>query len=249
MEEEQLTLKNDILFKTFFSRKGNEKFLQEFLSALLKVNITKIEIQRDASLERLAVDEKLGVLDIRAVVENKTIVSIEMQVKDEKNIIKRSGFYGSKEMSAQVKKKEKYKEIKNVIMVNILGFNLTKYEEYISWGIAVLEKHREYELNTGIKYCYIELPKFRKSKPDMNLKINQWLAFIDYQNRGWVEMSKEKNETIKEAAEEFEYLTGEEEVKRIAFLHEKWERDYLSAIDDAKEERRSQAEYKKLQKK
>ena len=58
MEEEQLTLKNDILFKTFFSRKGNEKFLQEFLSALLKVNITKIEIQRDASLERLAVDEK-----------------------------------------------------------------------------------------------------------------------------------------------------------------------------------------------
>ena len=30
MEEEQLTLKNDILFKTFFSRKGNENFLQEF---------------------------------------------------------------------------------------------------------------------------------------------------------------------------------------------------------------------------
>lgn len=121
-------------------------------------------------------------------------------------------------------------------MVNILGFNLTPYKEYVSKGITVLEQHREYLINTGIEYYYIELPKFRSSKPNIEEKLNQWLAFIDYRNRGMIEMAKEKNEVIKEAEKELEYLTGEEEVRRMAFLHEKWEMDYISGVEDAREE-------------
>lgn len=37
----KLNLKNDIIFKTFFSTKGNEKFLIDFLNALLKIEIKK----------------------------------------------------------------------------------------------------------------------------------------------------------------------------------------------------------------
>ena len=33
----RLSLKNDIIFKTFFSRKGYEEFLIDFLEALLKI--------------------------------------------------------------------------------------------------------------------------------------------------------------------------------------------------------------------
>lgn len=33
-----MNLKNDIIFSTFFSRKGNEEFLIDFLEALLKRN-------------------------------------------------------------------------------------------------------------------------------------------------------------------------------------------------------------------
>ena len=125
-------------------------------------------------------------------------------------------------------------------MVNILGFNLTPYKEYVSKGITVLEQHREHIIDTGREYYYIELPKFRNSKPNLEEKLNQWLAFIDYRNRGMVEMAKEKNEVIKEAEKELEYLTGEEEVRRMAFLHEKWEMDYISGIEDAKDEARTE---------
>ena len=38
-QEKRLNLKNDVIFKTFFSRKGNEKFLIDFLNALLKIEI------------------------------------------------------------------------------------------------------------------------------------------------------------------------------------------------------------------
>ena len=41
------TLKNDTMFKEFFSRKSNEKFLKSFLSAVLNSNVTKIEVQKD----------------------------------------------------------------------------------------------------------------------------------------------------------------------------------------------------------
>ncbi len=50
-----------------------------------------------------------------------------------------------------------------------------------------------------MKEYYIQLPKFRKSNPDMNNKLNQWLALIDGEDRGKIEMAKQKNEVIKEA--------------------------------------------------
>lgn len=49
----ELNLKNDIIFKAFFSRKGNEKFLREFLEALLKIKIKKIAIKEEVNLEKL----------------------------------------------------------------------------------------------------------------------------------------------------------------------------------------------------
>jgi predicted transposase/invertase (TIGR01784 family) len=70
----------------------------------------------------------------------------------------------------------------------------------------------------------------------MDEKVNQWLAFIDDYDRGLVEMAEEKNETLKKARGEMEYLTGDEEVQRLAWLHEKWEMDRVSAIGYAKRE-------------
>ncbi len=60
----ELNLKNDIIFKAFFSRKGNEKFLIEFLEALLKIKIKKIAIKEEVNLEKLFAEEKGGRLDL-----------------------------------------------------------------------------------------------------------------------------------------------------------------------------------------
>ena len=45
MTKTKLNLKNDIIFKAFFSRKGNEEFLVDFLNALLKIEIKQILIR------------------------------------------------------------------------------------------------------------------------------------------------------------------------------------------------------------
>ena len=235
-QEKKYNLKNDVIFKTFFSRKGNEEFLIDFLSALLKIEITKIKIEQEVNLESLAQDEKGGRIDIQAELNNGIIVDIEMQLKDEKDIDKRTTYYAGKLLSKETKRGIEYKDIKQVIMINILNYEMLGFDEYVSETVTVLDKHRDYEIIKGIKWYFIELPKFRKTNPDMNEKLNQWLAFIDDYDRGLIEMAKKNNETIQKAKIEMDYLTGDEEVKRLAELHEKWEMDYNSAISNAKEE-------------
>jgi len=180
--------------------------------------------------------KKDGRLDIQAELNDGIIVNIEMQVKNNDDIEKRTMFYGAKTIATETKRGTEYKDIKQVILINILNYEMLGFDEYISETVTVLDKHREYEVIKGIKWYFIELPKFRKINPDMNEKLNQWLAFIDDYDRGLIEMAEEKNKTIEKARVEMNYLTGDEEVRRLAELREKWEMDYNSGIGRAKRE-------------
>ena len=45
----------------------------------------------------------------------------------------------------------------------------------------------------SLRYHFIELPKFRRAHPDLNNKLEQWLAFIDGINEEMVQMAIKKN--------------------------------------------------------
>ena len=77
----------------------------------------------------------------------------------------------------------------------------------------------------GIKWYFIELPKFRKKNPDLNDKIDQWICFIDESNKEAVKMAENKNKVLKKARKELDYLTGDAAVRRWAELRDKWEMD------------------------
>ena len=126
-------------------------------------------------------------------------------------------------------------------MINILDYEMLEFDEYVSETAIVLEKHREYEILKGIKWYFIELPKFRRANPDMNQKLNQWLAFIDDYNEEMIKMAEEKNKTLKKARVEMNYLTGDEAVQRLEELREKWEMDRVSGINYAKKEGKEEA--------
>ena len=110
------------------------------------------------------------------------------------------------------------------------------FEEYISETEIVLKEHRDYEMLKNMKWYFIELPKFRNAQVDMNDKLNQWLAFIDDYKGERAKMAEEKNDVIKKAKVEMNYLTGEEAERRLQWLREKWEMDYNSDMGQAKRE-------------
>ena len=232
----KFNLKNDIIFTAFFARKGNEEFLIDFLQSILKIEIKKIKIREEVNLEKLSVGEKGGRLDIQAELNEGIIVNIEMQMKNLHNIENRTTLYGAKVLAREEARGKNYNDIKNVIMINILNYELTRFEEYVSETVVVLDKHREYEIIKGMKWYFIELPKFRKAHPNMDEKLNQWLAFIDDNDRGKIKMAEKKNKTLEKARKEMTYLTGDEEIRRLAELREKWEMDWNSSMDYSKKE-------------
>ena len=237
MNNKKLNLKNDIIFKAFFGKKGNEEFLIDFLEALLKIKITKIEIQEDVNLEQLSVEEKGGRLDIQAILNDGVIANIEMQVRNNHNMEVRTTFYASKIMSRETSRGEDYRSIKKIILINILGYNMfKKYDEYIHKTAIVLDEHREEIVIDNIEWWFIELPKFRKTHKNINNKIEQWLLFLDDEEKELVKMAEEKNQTLQKAREEMNYLTGDAAVRRLAELREIWELDYNSDINYAKDE-------------
>ena len=211
-----LKMKDDIMFKAFFSKIGNEIFLKELLSAILGEDIKIKRVIHDARLEQLAKENKYGILDLEVELENKEIINVEMQLRDYNNIEERTTFYASKKISEQLNPSQDYKEIKKVIVIAILNYSFIDLPEYITDTIRVVKEHREYELNNKVRYIYIELEKFRRLNPDMKNVLNQWLAFLDMERGDLLEMAMKENEKIKEAVKNYNELTGNEEVKRLA---------------------------------
>ena len=85
----------------------------------------------------------------------------------------------------------------------------------------------------GIKWYFIELPKFRKKNPNMYDKIDQWICFIDDSNKEAVKMAEKNNVVLKKARKELNYLTGDAAVRRMAELREKWEMDEIAVKKNA----------------
>ena len=229
----KLVMKDDILFKVFFSR--NKGHLKSFLSAILGKKIKIKRVTHDARLEQLVKEMKYGILDLEVELENGEIVNVEMQVKDNKNIEKRTTFYASKKIVEQIEPKQNYDELKRVIIIAILNYNLTDLPEYLTETVRIIKGHEDYELNNEVKYYYIELEKFRKQEPDMSVELNQWLAFIDMERGDLLDMAKKENKEIKEAVEEYEVLTGDEEIKRLAEIRLMSKLEENSALATARE--------------
>lgn len=214
------SLKNDIVFKVFFGKKGNEKYLISFLEALLNIKIEKVEIIPEASLDFLSTEDKWGRLDIKATINDKEIINIEMQLENEHDMKKRTIFYGSRLVVEQLTKRDQYKELKPVILINILNFNLLDLPEYHTETVIVAKQNRDYEVITDIKYHFIELPKFRKAKPRLSNILECWLALIDSKDGGLIEMAKEKEPIIREAKKELEEILTSKQLRAILNFRE-----------------------------
>lgn len=232
----KLRMKDDIMFKAFFSRKENEIFLKDFISSILGEEIKIKKVIHDARLEQLAREQKYGILDLDVELESGELINIEMQLKDHKNIERRTTFYASKKISEQEGIGSFYENIKKVIIIAILDYNFIDLPEYLTKTVRVAKEHREYELNNLVEYYYIELEKFREQNPDMSDRLNQWLAFLDGERRDLLEMAKKENKLIDEADKRYNVLTGDEEVKRLAEIRLLSAMEEHSALETARQE-------------
>ena len=63
---------------------------------MLNQNITEVILENSTTIPKDMWDDKVGILDVKAKIDNKINCDIEMQVVDKKNVEKRILFYTSK---------------------------------------------------------------------------------------------------------------------------------------------------------
>ena len=101
--------KVDFVFKNIFGSPKHPKVLISFLNAVLKPTnkITSVEL-KGTEIGKQFIEDKYSRLDVRATTSNEEIINIEIQLKNEYNMIKRSLYYLSKMYEEQLGDGEDY---------------------------------------------------------------------------------------------------------------------------------------------
>ena len=217
---ELLKLKNDYTFKRVFGYTGNEEITKGLLNAILREEVTEVNLNCNTILERDLYDDKLGILDIRAKVNNAVDINIEMQLVDEKNIEKRVVFYLSKMYTQNLKQSHNYSELNKYISILFIDFELDRLKEipkYLTkWNIRE-ETYGKIKLTEVLELYIINLSKIDKYSE--NKILDTWVKFIS--NSEDLNMEN-ADESIKKAKEVLDEISEDEHEQYLAHLREKY---------------------------
>lgn len=173
-------IKNDIAFRKIFGNENKKEILISFLNAVLKLEGTKqiagIEILNPYQLARIA-GSKSTILDVRAKDKAGNSYIVEMQVTDKKGLDKRITFYSARGYASQLDTSENYYKLKPVIFIGILNFEYMQSANYLSRHLILDVETQEHKLK-DLEFSFIELPKFKKTKNELNTLIEKWVFFI-----------------------------------------------------------------------
>jgi len=240
----KITPKSDIIFKNIFGKEENVKLLESLLESILGEKVDVISTIKSKELDIKNIKDKVGVLDVQAILKDGTIVNIEMQNQEYEEYSKRVLFYVSKLISGQIKKKEKYKEIKDVISINILNYEIPWIKDYVSkYEINSINEKNE-KIN-GLIIYFIQLPRYEKERKllEKNIKyedivkskLDEWCVYFSYKNREVLKMVQVKNMDIEEAVKLYGELQERDDVVDLYFSRWLAEMDEEVRIECAEE--------------
>lgn len=247
-KQELLKPKIDVVFHSLF-RKGNERITKALITSITKEKIEDIELDNDRYIIGKYPEEKLGILDLKATLDNGTICDIEIQLADNKDTAERFLFYWSRIYSGQLVKGDDYGKLNKVIGIIILDYNFEKTKEIerisTKWKIKEVTTGKEIVLTDMLELYIIEIPKVKRIlEKEPNDKLAQWVQFLDNPNEKEVLKAMENNEEIREAMEELEEVSKIKQLRRIAELKDKAIRDEKNGLRHAKEEGLKEGERK-----
>jgi predicted transposase/invertase (TIGR01784 family) len=176
---------NDFAFKMAMGEPGCEEQLKSVLNAVLastrKIPIESLEIVENKTLTPDILGAKTSILDIRAKFGNGTKVNVEVQLKNEYNMDRRSLFYWAWEYTKGFEAGHDYRELRDVITVNILGYSLFPLSEFHTSFHLREDKHPELIVTSATELHFLEMPKFRRLR-DKDIEhdpLHRWLQYFD----------------------------------------------------------------------
>ena len=176
-----LDVKTDYAFKKVFGTLENKDILISFLNSVIVFkdslrikDLTIIDPYNIPMLEGM----KDSFVDVKAILDDDTIVIIEMQVLHHKAFDKRVLYNMAKNYSVQLNKNDDYHLLNPVIALSIVDFIMfDEFDKTIS-NFKLLEKEKFTTYSDDIELVFIELPKFKKELSDLKTIQEKFIYFI-----------------------------------------------------------------------
>ncbi len=236
MKKELLKPKIDVVFHALF-RQENKHLTEALVREILGENVKVIRTNIDRHIDISDPDQKLGIMDLRTELEGGIKCNIEIQLVEKTAQINRFLYYWASAYSEQMKRGGKYTELHKTISIIILDHEIRELEGIeelgTKWQIRD-EKTGKRILTNQLELVILEIPKAKRIYRENNQdKISQWLMFLDDPNMKEVSDIVEENKEIREANDELDKMSGDEELKRRAELREKYIRDSQAELEFA----------------
>ena len=224
--------KMDFVFKNIFGSEKHPNILISFLNATLKPKdlITEVEI-KNTDLNKGYIEDKFSRLDVKATTNNNEIINIEIQLKNEYNMIKRSLYYWSKLYSEQLNEGEDYSLLKRTICINILNFKYLKTRMFHS-VYRMKEIHTNEELSDIQEIHFIEIPKLEDGSDEKDMLV-AWIEFLKNPESEKVRSLEMSVDEIREAKDELIKMSNDDTQRELYEMRAKTLRDKISALNEA----------------
>ena len=222
-----IPMTNDYLFRALLQR--NNHVLKGLVCSLLYLSPAEVQSVKITNPIVLgdAIDEKTFILDIRALLNDSTILNLEMQVINEHNWADRSLCYLCRDLD-QLKRGEDYSQIQPVIQISFLNFTLFPEhpEFYATYKLLNVNNHTLY--SDKLQISVVDLTQIQlATKEDRAHQIDYWASLFICKDWEELTMLAENNEYLKEATETVYELSQEEQIRMQCEAREDYNRRML----------------------
>ena len=226
--------KIDFAFKEIMN---DEKARTGFLAAVLHLDPTTIKATqiRNPFIRKTHEDDKLGIMDVRILMNDDTEIDTEIQLSKLKVWAERSLFYASKMYADQIEPGQKYSVFKKCVNISILDFVLFEQESDFYSCFHIMEDTRHFKYTDKMEFHVIELPKLPEVLTEDSSSIELWAKFINAEETEEFDMIAEKDPYIKSAYNQLQIISQDKQKRMEYEAREKAIWDYNQSIYEAEQ--------------
>ena len=229
----------DFIFKRIFGAEGNQDVLMSFLNAVFEDAgqplIASVEIL-NPFLEKDALSDKMSVLDVKARTPSGTLMNVEIQVRNRRDMEKRTLFYWAKMFQDQLQTGDSYHDLHKTITVNVLDFDYLPTPHYHS-TFHLREDATGLVLTDLLEVHFVELRRLQDQLAiGQHRRLVLWLLFLTAQTPEGLEELAMQEPTIHKALTTLEFLSQDKRTRELYEERQKALMTYTADMEGAREE-------------
>ena len=227
--------KNDFVFKRLFA--GAPHLLADLINAVRsgEAPVEVVEVL-NPRIDAAELTGKFIVLDVLARDAAGQLFNIEMQVRRHADWPLRSAYYLARTLANQLQSGEDYAQLKPVIGIHLMDFELFEQAQ-AHWCFELRDRHHSaVVLTASLQLHLIELPKADRLRPAGQAAVlADWIAYFEHWQEDTI-MNAITHAPVRQALQQLQALSADEEAQRLAFVRERALRDENSELRAARQE-------------